>query len=86
LDHLLAGFAIELLEEVDRCLQCRLATLGLGDAVVETPHIVDDALSLRAHLFSRGVDADLGELDAQPDLVQLRQRLRDTEVADESKT
>src|SRR5262245_12183526 len=77
---------MKLTKEVDGCLQRGLAALGLRDAVVEAPHFVDDAVAFRTNLFGRRVDANLGELDAQPNLVLLRQGLRHARVADESKT
>src|SRR5262245_65000088 len=77
---------MKLAKEIDRCLQRGLPALGLRNPVIETSNFVDDSLSFRANLFGCCLDADVGELDAQPDLVLLRQRLRHVRVADESKT
>src|SRR5262249_503964 len=84
LEHLLAGLAFELLQEIDR-LRERLSTaLSLRDAVVEVTHFVDDRLPLRAQLFLAGLDADSREIDPEPDLDLLRERLRHGRVTDKA--
>src|SRR5262249_34471489 len=81
----LIGLAFELLQKVDRRLQCPSAACGLSDPVIEMTYFVDDRVSLRAELLTGSVNADSSELDAQPDLVLLREGLRHARVPDQSK-
>jgi hypothetical protein len=83
LDDLLVGLAIELLEKVDGREQRLSTALCLRNSVIQTPNLVDDSLPLRTELLARGIGAHTRQVDSQPDLVLLAERLGHAGVPDE---
>ena len=79
---MLVRLAIELLEKVDGRAQRPLTALRLRDSVIEAPYLVDNRLPLRAQLLARGLDAHVGHVDSQSDLMLLGERLGHAGVAD----
>src|SRR5439155_14272942 len=78
--HVPTRILVNLIEAFAGRLQASLAALGLQDSVVKPPHFVDCRLLSRANSLIGNVGADSRKLDAEPDLVLLRQGLRDARV------